>query len=63
MEHHVSPLIVEWFYNGECDSIMVTTITKGYTVLHLGHLDAIATPPAPAPADLLEFLQPPPASP
>ena len=43
---------------------MVTTTTKEYKLLYLGRLDKVAeVPPAPAPADLSEFLQPPPASP
>ena len=55
----MSPLIVEWYRNGERDVIVVTTTTKSYTVLHLGHLDAAVAPPTPAPVDLLEFLRPP----
>ena len=63
VEHHVSPPTIEWYYDREYDAIVVTTTIKGYTVLHLGHLDATAAPLASSPTDPPEFLQPPPASP
>ena len=48
--------IVEWFYDGARDAIVVTTTTKAYTLIHLGHLNATAeVPPAPTLVDLLEF--------
>ena len=57
------PPTVDLYYDKARDTIVVTTTTKAYTLLH-SHLNAVAeVPSTPTLADLLEFLQPPTASP
>ena len=54
VEHFVMPPTVKWHYDGAHDTIVVTTTTKAYTLLHLGHLnDAAKVLPTPALANLL----------
>ena len=64
MEHFVMPSIVERHYDELHDAIVITTTTKAYMVLYLARLDdAVEFLLAPAPTNLPEFLQPPPALP
>ena len=64
VEHHVTPLTIEWYYDEDCDAIVVTTTTKAFTILHLGRLNAtVEIPTTPTPVKLPEFLQPPLMSP